>query len=121
MPTSRDAATQRVYRGIHAGHATYAAALTGVVVPGDVNGVMTPEQHNLRDASALSPFTSWTELREVAENFGRSKGPGGLLLSLPVGAPNPGDRWEWIASPDMWLEREVLLRGVRIGAEVIRL
>ena len=110
-----------MYRGVYAGHPSYPAAITGVIVPGDVSGLVTPEQHNLGDSSAHSSYTSWTHLREVAMNFAVSRGSGGLLLRLPLGAPGNTDGWTWEMSPDVWLEEEVLLRGVRIGAEVTKL
>ncbi len=121
MSDSRSSPIGYVYRGVHAHHPALAAALTGVVVPGDVNGTITPEQHNLRDISARSPFTSWTHLRDVAVAFAESSGSGGVVLRLPVGTPSPGSTWKWVGSPDVWLEQEVLLHGVRIGAEVTRL
>lgn len=121
MPELSRPPSTYVYRGVHADHPARASALNGVVVPGDVHGTITPEQHNLRDTSGTSPFTSWTHNRNVAIGFAKSRGRGGLLLVLPTGAPSAGDTWSWEASPDAWLEDEVLLRGVRIGAEVIRL
>lgn len=121
MPQSKVPAEGYLYRGIHAGHPSYWAALTGAVVPGDVNGTITPKQHNLRESSALSPYTSWTHLRQIAINFAMSRGAGGLLLRLPLGTPKQDDDWHWEMSPDAWLEDEVLLHGVRIGAEVTRL
>jgi hypothetical protein len=113
--------SEYVFRGIHAGHPAFAAASTGVVVPGEISADVTAEQHNLRDVSASSCYTSWTHDREIAIAFGRSRGPGGLLLRLPIGSPKSGDSWHWESSPDMWMEEEVLLFGVRIGAEVLRL
>lgn len=121
MPELSRAPEEFLYRGVHAGHPAHAAAATGVVVPGNVHGKITPEQHNLGDFSADSPFTSWTHDVNVAIGFANSKGAGGLLLSLPAGASSPEDTWTWESSPDRWLEQEVLLRGVRIGAEVKRL
>jgi hypothetical protein len=49
MPGLSSSPEGYVYPGVHAQHPGYAAALTGVVVPGDVNGLVTPEQHNLRE------------------------------------------------------------------------
>jgi hypothetical protein len=97
------------------------AALNGVVIPGDPNGDVTPEEHNLLDESIASPFTSWTYSERIARRFADSKGPGGVLLRLPIASPlEGGDTWSWEQSPDRYNEQEILLRGVRIGAEVVR-
>jgi hypothetical protein len=119
MPT--DGSEQFLCRGVHAKHPAYADALAGTIVPGDVGGYVSPEEHNLRYVSTHSPYTSWTRCRAVAENFALSSGPGGLLLRVQSGAPAAEDTWRWEASPDHWMEDEILLKGVRMGAEVIRL
>jgi hypothetical protein len=81
---------------------------------------MSPEQHNLRDQSAVSPFTSWTYSEEIAREFANSSGTGGVVLRLPIEeAPGRGDTWAWVESPDFYNEQEILLRGVRMGAEVV--
>jgi hypothetical protein len=97
-----------------------AAAAKGIVVPGDPNGNTTPEEHNLLDESTRSPFTSWTYSEAIARRFANSKGPGGVLLRLPSdGPPSRGEGWSWQQSPDFHNEQEILLRGVRMGAEVM--
>jgi hypothetical protein len=106
------------YRGIHARHPALAAAREGIVAPGDPNGTVTPEEHNLGGASANSPFTSWTRNRNTARRYALSSGPGGVILRVPVGAPTSGDSWSWEWSPDRYFEGEVLLRGSRSGATV---
>jgi hypothetical protein len=109
-----------VYRGVHAQHPALADALRGEVVPGDINGTITPEQHNLGGYSAESPYTSWTHNFNVARDFALSRGPGGVILELPMGAPPAGAPWRWVMSPDLFGESEVLLRGTRSGANVIK-
>jgi hypothetical protein len=89
------------------------------VVPGDILGTVTPEDHNRGGVSARSPYTSWTTERKAAEIHARKFGSEGVLLVLPVGAPQPDDSWSWEWSPDPYGEQEVLLRGVRTGATVI--
>jgi hypothetical protein len=97
-----------------------AAALNGTVVPGDPEGEMTPEEHNLLDESAISPFTSWSYSEDIAIRFARSRGPGGVVLRLPIDdARKEGTGWSWETSPDYKNEQEILLRGVRMGAEVM--
>jgi hypothetical protein len=108
-----------VYRGVHAKHPMRAAALKGTVIPGDPSGTITPEEHNLLDASIASPYTSWTHSRIIAQRFANSRGPGGVLLRLPFHPPAPRDNWSWQQSPDIHNEQEILLRGVRMGAEVV--
>ena len=107
-----------VYCGVHAGHPTLGSALKGDVEPGDVNGIVTPEEHNRGGFSARSPFTSWTRDRDVARGYAASEGAGGVILRLPIGAPSPSDEWWWEWSPDEFFEDEVLLRGRRTGATV---
>jgi hypothetical protein len=69
-----------LYRGVHFGHPARAAALNGVVVPGDINGTVSPEQHNRGGWSAVSPYTSWTPSEALAKTYACSvKGPGTLL------------------------------------------
>ena len=109
-----------VYRGVHAKHPMRAAALNGTVVPGDPDGDVTPEEHNLLDESTISPFTSWTFSETIARRFANSRGPGGVVLRLPMNAaPCSSDTWSWVRSPDYYNEQEILLRGVRMGAEVM--
>jgi hypothetical protein len=108
-----------VYRGVHAKHKMLAAARNGIVVPGDVNGDFTADEHNLLDRSADSPFTSWTYSLSVARRFAASRGIGGVVLRLPKDEPTDSDDWSWHDSPDFHREQEVLLRGVRIGVEVL--
>jgi len=107
-----------VYRGVHAGHPALAAALQGVVIPGKIDGTVAPEEHNRGDCSAISPYTSWTFDREIANSHADDFGPGGVILRLPKTEPKPGDTWSWVESPDIYDEQEVLLRGERSGVTV---
>jgi hypothetical protein len=108
-----------VYRGIHAGHPAMAEAERGMIAPGNAFGTIAPEDHNDGRVSHMSPYTSWTYNRAVAEFHARKSGPGGIVLQLPAGPPQPGDTWSWEWSPDRFGEQEVLLRGKRTGATVI--
>jgi len=109
-----------LYRGVHANHPQSAAARMGIVIPGKIDGAISPKDHNRGGLEEQSPFTSWTDDRDFAECIRDLYGPGGVLLRVPEGAPSPGDTWSWEWSPDRYLERELLLRGVRIGIEVVR-
>ena len=108
-----------VYRGVHARHPEIEAARNGTVRPGNVNGTVTPEVHNGGGFAQDSPYTSWTRRLEVAQRNALKEGAGGVVLRLPVGAPPPGATWSWEWSPDSWFEDEVLLKGIRTGAEVL--
>jgi len=100
------------YRGVHREHPEWENALNGKVIPGDIHSSLTPEQHNFGGASSISPFTSWTDNPDVARGFA---GPDGVILRVKVGAPKAGDTWSWEYSFDEWMEREVLLKGIRSG------
>jgi hypothetical protein len=108
-----------LYRGVHANHPQIAAARLGIVIPGRIDGLISPKDHNRGGLEAQSPFTSWTDNRKFAESFRDLYGPGGVLLRVLEGAPSTGDTWSWEWSPDRYFERERLLRGVRIGVEVV--
>jgi hypothetical protein len=105
---------------VSAGHPALDAALEGRVVPGNVAGTVTEEAHNLGGVAADSPFTSWTHSYDVALSHAAKDGAGGVVLRFPTGAAPPGASWSWAWSPDVYGESEVLLRGVREGATVIR-
>jgi RHS repeat-associated protein len=108
-----------LYRGVHAGHPAIEAAKQGRVFPGNVNGTVTPEMHNAGYGLVDSPYTSWTRRPDVANNHARANGPGGAVLRVPEGAPPEGATWSWEWSRDRFAEGEILLRGIRNGAEVI--
>jgi hypothetical protein len=65
-----------IYRGVHCHHPALAEALAGKAVPGNVNGTVTPEQHNDGGYSDQSPYTSWTTRREVAEYYAQRRSGG---------------------------------------------
>jgi hypothetical protein len=115
-----EAAEGFIYRGVSARHPALEAALEGRVVPGDIAGTVTEEAHNLGGQAANSPFTSWTHDLNEALWHANKDGPGGVVLSFPLGPPPPGAGWSWTWSPDAYGEMEVLLKGARDGAMVIR-
>ena len=108
------------YRGVHGRHPALAAARNGMVIPGSLTGTITAQLHNEGFPAdlAVSPFTSWTVRRSVAEARA-SLYSIGVLLRLPA-EPVSGPGWQWEGSPDEFLEYEVLLRGIRMDAEVLR-
>ena len=108
-----------LYRGVSARHPAWFAAWMGMAVPGNIHGTVSAIAHNLGNFAADSPFTSWTDLRSVAEFHRDKDGAGGLLLRVPLGGPAAGESWRWEYSPDVYGERERLLRGVRMGIEVV--
>jgi hypothetical protein len=93
--------------------------MTGLVIPGNQNGRVTAELHNLGGVSSLSPFTSWTVHFQIALNYAKSNGSGGLILYVPAGQPSDTDPWSWQFSPDLFHEGEVLLRGIRVDALIL--
>ncbi|MEO8378205.1 MAG: hypothetical protein ABI779_00950, partial [Acidobacteriota bacterium] len=109
-----------IYRGVHARHPALADALEGRVMPADPTSILSPQLHNFGGVSSLSPYTSWTHNFAKAYDFATSEGPGGVVLRLPTGVPPPGATWRWVLSNDAWLESEMLLKGVREGATVIK-
>ncbi len=111
---------QYLYRGVHAEHPDLSNALGGKVTPGNVEGSVSADAHNLGGQSANSPFTSWTRSPEIARKFASGKGDGGVILRVPVGAPTPNDNWAWEWSPDEWGKQEILLKGPRQNIEVFR-
>jgi len=112
--------TSYLYRGVSAGHPAIDAARQGRVIPGNVNGTVSAEAHNLGGQAANSPFTSWTRDPAIAATHAGKSGPGGVVLRVPQGAPSTGAKWSWEWSPDVWGESEVLMRGVRSGVEVLK-
>jgi RHS repeat-associated protein len=105
-----------LYRGVRAGHPAFEAARAGRAVPGTIDGLVSAAEHNLGQVSAKSPYTSWTLDLSVARRYA---GEDGLILRVPSGASPPGSTWHWEWSPDVFLESEVLLRGVREGCTVM--
>jgi hypothetical protein len=110
---------EHLYRGVHAKHPERAAAAAGVVIPAKPDANVTPKQHNVGGFSAVSQYTSWTRNIEVAQRFATRQGSGGVLLRVAEGTPLDGEFWSWEYSEDGWGEDEVLLRGIRVGVEVL--
>lgn len=108
-----------LYRGVHSAHPALEDARRGIVRPAHESGEIDAAAHNRGNSSGRSPFTSWTANRDWALWFARRSGPGGILLRVPQTAPRQGDNWSWEWSPDQWLEGEMLMRGVRLGVEVL--
>ena len=110
-----------LYRGVGPNHPNFENYRNGDIIPGDVNGTVTPEDHNLYGddpfVQSQSPYTSWT--RDPALAASRA-GDGGVLLQVPTGAPPPGAAWSWEWSPDEFGESEVLMKGTRSGAGVVQ-
>lgn len=95
------------------------AARRGVVIPGDVGGQVTPEEHNNAIRLAESPYTAWSYSLEEAHRHGADRGGSYVVLRLKKTEPVGTDQWCWQKSPDEFGEQEVLLRGIRIDCEVI--
>jgi len=104
-----------LYRGVHAGHPAFLAASMGWAIPGNLDGGVTADEHNEGGLQQDSPFTSFTRRFDIARNNATKAGEGGIILIAPIGSPLPGDTWQWVWSPDRFLEEEVLLRGSRTG------
>ncbi|AJQ94751.1 RHS repeat domain-containing protein [Gynuella sunshinyii] len=109
-----------LYRGVHAEHPALEDAQKGIVKPANPLSNISPELHNQGGYSSASPYTSWSHDPEVARSFAKSRGEGGVLLRVPTGKPGPTDTWSWEFSIDEYYEMEVLLKGERYGAEVLK-
>jgi RHS repeat-associated protein len=109
-------AREYLYRGIKRGHPDEINALKGIVEPGDVNSTITAEQHNQGGVSHRSPYTSWSWDPNVAKNFAKEDG---VILRVKAGGAPADGPWTWAISPDIYYEKEVLLKGIRTeGIEV---
>ncbi|MPN37130.1 hypothetical protein SDC9_184646 [bioreactor metagenome] len=52
----------------------------------------------------------------MALEHANKSGPGGVLLEVPVGAPQPGEQWKWgWTHINDWGEVEMLQEGTRTG------
>jgi RHS repeat-associated protein len=107
-------ATGGVYRGISPSHPAYADALQGNAYPRNPASQVTPEEHNLGNTD--SPFTSWSHDPDIARRFA---GDDGVVMRWPTGAPPEGAPWSYEWSPDVFMEKEVLIRGPVEGAQVM--
>ena len=115
--TTSETGLNRIFRGISVGHYRWTYALTGIAMPGDLEGHEDPARHNAGD-TRTSRFTSWTHSRAIAEDYA---GAGGLLLEWTTGSPPDGADWRFEWSPDIFYEQEVLICGTLIGAWVTQL
>jgi RHS repeat-associated protein len=107
-----------LYRGVSADHPALDAAKVGRVEPALNSGGASAAQHNAGGHSGNSQYTSWTRSLDYAKVHANKSGPGGVVLSAPLGAPGPGDCWSWEFSDDVYHEQEVLLKGPRAGLGV---
>ena len=112
--------TNYLYRGVHSEHSALEDAKQGIVRPANPTSNISPELHNQGGYSSASPYTSWTRDPEIAKSFASSHGEGGVLLRVPQGKPGPNDPWSCEFSIDEYFEMEVLLKGPRYGAEVLK-
>lgn len=108
------------YRGVSANHPMIEDARRGVVSPAIPGAHLTPEDHAEGGLSGQSQYVSWTSNKDLAEYHMNKDGPGGVLLRVPTGAPEPGDTWKWgWVHVNDWSEPEFLQEGTRTGIEVI--
>ena len=91
-------------------------------MPGNPAGRVTPTQHNadtLGITLADSPYTAWSHDPRIALVHANKHGPGGVVLRVQKGLPEPGDPWRWVPSfDDTFWESEIFLQGERYGADV---
>ncbi len=110
-----------LYRGVSAKHPAIGEAKQGVVRAADPTANLTPEQHAEGGLTGESQFVSWTPNKDLALKHANKDGPGGVLLSVPRGAPKEGDSWAWgWAHINDWSETEMLQTGTRTGVHVSR-
>ncbi len=102
-----------LFRGVHCQHPALAEARAGQAVPGNINGTVSPDQHNDGGYSDQSPYTSWSTRKVIADYYARRfTGGNGVILTKTV------ERTEQIPSPDRMNEGEVFLRGIVVGCQV---
>lgn len=105
-----------IFRGVPRGHPGYDDAVRGRASPRDPRGRATPVEHN-ENLTDRSPYTSWTHDRALAAGRARADG---VVLEWRTGPPPSWARWSFEWSPDIYLEKEVLIRGPIRGAKVTR-
>ena len=111
--------TKKLYRGISAKHPELENAKKGIVKPANPYADLTPEQHAEGGLTGQSQFVSWTPDKEMALGHAKKDGPGGILLSVPVGAPPQGATWSWgWTHINDWGETEMLQLGTRTDVMV---
>ncbi|MCH8531601.1 MAG: RHS repeat-associated core domain-containing protein [Saccharospirillum sp.] len=112
--------TSYLYRGVHSEHPALEDAKKGIVKPANPAANVSPEQHAEGGLTGISQYVSWTPDRELALQHASKSGRGGVLLSVPNGAPAPNDSWAWgWTHINEWGEVEMLQTGIRTGVEVI--
>jgi len=108
-----------LYRGVSAKHPDLENAKKGIVKPANPYADLTPEQHAEGGLTGESQYVSWTPDKEMALGHANKDGPGGGLLSVPVGAPPQGASWSWgWTHMNDWGEVEMLQLGTRTGISV---
>ncbi|SHM97154.1 RHS repeat-associated core domain-containing protein, partial [Halomonas cupida] len=110
-----------LYRGVSANHPALDDATQGVVRPANPNANLSPEQHAEGGLTGESQYVSWTPDKSLALQHANKDGAGGVLLSVPQGAPQSGDSWSWgWTHINDWGEAEMLQEGTRTGVNVSR-
>jgi hypothetical protein len=84
-----------LYRGVNAKHPAIEDAKQGIVRPANPTAQMTPEAHAEGGGTGQSQFVSWKKNKDIALDHASKDGPGGVLLTVPVGSPGPADTWRW--------------------------
>ena len=107
-----------LYRGVHAKHPALPDAKKGIARPARESGGASATEHNAGGISSNSSFTSWTDDINIARTHANKEGPGGVILSAPLGAPKAGEKWNFEFSEDVFRERERLINGTREGLGV---
>ena len=97
-----------LYRGVHDEHLGFAEALQGIVRP--QGGHTDPILHNAHDTK--SEYTSWTTNRAIAVEGAADQNGVVLEKWLP--------KSEWVRTPDIQAEDEILIRGLITGAKVTK-
>ena len=110
---------QKLYRGVSAKHPEIENAKKGIVKPAKPDADITPEQHAEGGLTGESQYVSWTPNKDMALDHANKDGPGGVLLSVPVGKAPEGASWSWgWTHVNDWGEVEMLQQGLRTGAFV---
>ncbi|WP_350029821.1 RHS repeat-associated core domain-containing protein [Caballeronia sp. INDeC2] len=110
-----------LYRGVRANHPAIGDAKNGIVQPANPKANISPEAHAEGGLTGQSQYVSWTPNKDLALSHANKDGPGGIMLSVPRGAPSEGDAWAWgWTHINDWGEPEMLQTGTRTGVNVSR-
>ncbi|BDO42095.1 hypothetical protein CELD12_15850 [Cellulomonas sp. NTE-D12] len=101
-----------LYRGLAADHPGLQDAAKGIAEPR--GGHASPSLHN--GGNTLSEFTSWTTDESIARDIA-SEGNGPGVVMRIANADDAG--FSRVASPDVYNESEVLIKGRVTGADVL--